>query len=142
VVAICAATGVVGPGVGGVVGLFHSTHGVKAHPPREKRVLPLRSGPVVRQVPQHVAEPSHSGRAARKTRDSSLATQASSSRGRALGDESGTTAERTHASARSLGVESEVTPPEPAAPPAPAAPSPSSEPESNPTRESSEQFGP
>jgi hypothetical protein len=142
VVVICGAAGVVGPGVGGVVDLFHSGHAAREHAPREQRVLRRTSGPVVRRVPQPVAEPSHAGRTTKKTRDSSPAAQASSSRGRALGDESGTKAERTHASTRALGVESEVAPPEPAPPPAPAAPSPSSEPESNPTRESSEQFAP
>jgi RNA polymerase sigma factor (sigma-70 family) len=136
-VLICAATGVVGPGVGG---LFHSSHDVRAHRSSQQRVtLPSRSGPVRRHAPRQTAKPSRSVPARQKTRPTA---SASSSKRRVLGDESGSRAERTHASTEALGVESAATSPSAPAPVAPAPPPESSEPASNPTRESSEQFAP
>lgn len=138
VVAVCAASGVVGPGLGGVAGLLHQGSGAKMVAPKVKEAALPPVGADLRETLRPQPKTPH--RSNSKTRRTPQAGQASASSEKALGDESGTKAERTHATTRSFGVESEVTPPEPA-PPAPA-PATSSAPASNPTQESNNQFAP
>lgn len=136
VAAACAATGVVGPGIGGVALLHGGNH--KTVAPKLKAALPPKVTSS-RKTPRPQPQVGHRGSAA-SPRRAAHASEASASSERALGDESGTTAERTHSSTRSLGVESEATPPEPVTPaPAPETPS---APASNPTQESNSQFAP
>jgi len=138
--AVCAATGVIGPGLGGVIGLLH--RGGTTAVPAKVKALPQ---PTSRAYAGATSRPRTQARRRRSHATASTArpSRAGAPSERALGDESGTRAERTHSSTRSFGAESEVTPPEPvAAAPAPATSSAPSESASNPTQEANAQFAP
>jgi RNA polymerase sigma factor (sigma-70 family) len=140
VAACLAASGVVGPGVGGILNGGSSAHAHRPKPPDRVALAPRRApiAPQPHSTSRPVPEPHHSPSSGGGQRDAkNMSASASAQR----------TRQATRASASQFAVESEVVPEEASSPPPPAESSAPSSPTASassptPTQISNEQFGP